>query len=546
MGEEMTFLENMKIRTKLISAFSLIILVFAAMSGVIYYYIVEIRSAQEWNEHTYQVLNEMDAAVAAMVDQETGVRAYLVSGEQTFLDPYKKGRIAFERHWGKAKELTADNPAQQARLDDLLRNAQGWQREVAGKEVDLMAGGQVDQARALLTSAAGKKFMDDIRNKAEEIMAGERDLLVKRSAALQDAFRTVIVSLVVALALAVLFSLGLAIALSRAIGSPVVYITGIMGRLAAGDTAVEVTVLDRKDEAGLLTQAMKTFLANLGRAAEVADGIAMGDLTVSADGLYKDKLGTALRAMVDKLRVVVTETASAADYVATGSRQVSASSGGLSQGSTEQAAAAEEASSSMEQMASNIKQTAENASQTEIIARQSAGDAMASGEAVGQAVAAMKTISEKITIVQEIARQTDLLALNAAIEAARAGEHGRGFAVVASEVRKLAERSQAAAAEINDLSSKTVKAAEQAGAMLSKLVPDIRRTAELVEEISAACREQALGTEQVNQAIQQLDMVTQQNSAASEELSSTAEELSAQAAQLQSTITYFRLGRSAA
>ena len=109
-------------------------------------------------------INEMDGVVAAMVDQETGVRAYLVSGEQTFLDPYKKGRTAFERHWGKAKELTADNPAQQARLDDLLRNAQGWQREVAGKEVDLMAGGQVDQARALLTSGAGKKFMDGIRN----------------------------------------------------------------------------------------------------------------------------------------------------------------------------------------------------------------------------------------------------------------------------------------------------------------------------------------------------------------------------------------------
>jgi methyl-accepting chemotaxis protein len=194
----------------------------------------------------------------------------------------------------------------------------------------------------------------------------------------------------------------------------------------------------------------------------------------------------------------------------------------------------------MEEMASNIKQNADNATQTEKIARQSATDAQASGDAVGRAVEAMQTIAEKITIVQEIARQTDLLALNAAVEAARAGEHGKGFAVVASEVRKLAERSQAAAAEIGTVSSQTVKVAQEAGGMLEKLVPDIKRTAELVAEISAACREQDIGSDQINQAIQQLDKVTQQNASASEQMSATSEELAAQAEQLQSSIAYFR------
>jgi methyl-accepting chemotaxis protein len=194
----------------------------------------------------------------------------------------------------------------------------------------------------------------------------------------------------------------------------------------------------------------------------------------------------------------------------------------------------------MEEMASNIKQNADNATQTEKIARQSASDAQASGEAVGRAVDAMQTIAEKITIVQEIARQTDLLALNAAVEAARAGEHGKGFAVVASEVRKLAERSQAAAAEIGTVSSQTVKVAREAGEMLEKLVPDIKKTAELVAEISAACREQDIGSDQINQAIQQLDKVTQQNASASEQMSATSEELAAQAEQLQTSIAYFR------
>jgi methyl-accepting chemotaxis protein len=353
-----------------------------------------------------------------------------------------------------------------------------------------------------------------------------------------ESTRTMMIAIVLgAIALGIAMATWMAISISKGLSRAV----NLADAVAIGDLSKTIEA-SSSDEIGDLLKSLNKMTVNLKATADVADAIAGGDLTVDAKPQSdKDTLGIALENMVVKLRTVVSEVTTAAQNMSSGSQELSSSAEQLSQGATEQASSAEEASSSMEEMASNVKQNAENAGQTETIARRSAADAEASGVAVGRAVEAMQTIASKINIVQEIARQTDLLALNAAVEAARAGEHGRGFAVVASEVRKLAERSQAAALEIGTLSADTVKVAREAGEMLSKLVPDIKKTAQLVEEITAACREQDVGSAQINTAIQQLDKVTQQNASASEQVSSTSEELSSQAEQLQQTISYFHI-----
>ncbi len=349
---------------------------------------------------------------------------------------------------------------------------------------------------------------------ATEAMASTASLIMDAAAAEAEAAymtsRVVMIGLSVAAAVistlaAIWLSLTISAGLNRAVK--------VVREVSRGNLDVD-TRTTRRDAIGDLLGAMGSMVGDLQRMSVSAESIARGKLSAEiAPRSDEDRLGIALRDMLEKLRGVISNASQSARSVAAAAEQMSATS--------------EEASASVEEMTAGIRQNAENATQTEKIAVQAAEDARKSGTAVGNAVRSMEEIASKINIIQEIARQTDLLALNAAVEAARAGEHGRGFAVVASEVRKLAERSQLAAAEISSLSSQTVNASGEASRMLETLVPNIQRTADLVQEITASSRD--------------FDRAIAQNAQAAVQSAATGHDLEAQSQRLTEVISFFEL-----
>ena len=462
---------------------------------------------QDWVTHTYEAILKGKDVLALAIDMETGMRGYLLAGEEQFLDPYKAGAAKFDKKISDLKEIVSDNPAQVARLNQMRTTIDEWRSQVVEPTIqlrrDIGKSKNMDDMAALIGEARGKKYFDKFRTLMSDFSAEEKGLMGIRQKANKSTVSNTMLLVIVCLAAAL------------AIG-------GILGIWIIRDVQAQVG-------------GEPAFIAG------IAQQIADGDLYVSFGDIKKKQgIVAALDDMVRKLTSVVSEVKGSSENVAAGSEELSAAAQNMSQGANEQASSVEEVSASVEQMAGSIQRNADNATKTESIASKAALDAESGGKAVAQTVSAMKDIAEKISIIEEIARQTNLLALNAAIEAARAGEHGKGFAVVAAEVRKLAERSGGAATEISDLSSSSVKVAEKAGEMLGKIVPDIQSTAELVQEISSATAEQNVGIRQINTALARLDTIVQQNAAGSEEMASTSEELSSQAEQLNSVVAFFK------
>ncbi|KYF66772.1 methyl-accepting chemotaxis protein [Sorangium cellulosum] len=502
-------LAHIGVGRKLYLGFAAMVVIVLGLAGTAYKNFAELDEARSWDQHTYEVMLETREIMRSLLDTETGERGFVITGVESFLEPYRSGRDRFDKHLSRARELTRDNPRQQERLDKVAKDHSEWHSSVLDPTLQLRrmadeAKAPADRAFDEVRQGRGKILMDQMRASLKEIDDEELALLGQRQAATNALVTTMYATLQVGGLLALVVAVVLAIFFSRMVLVPLTQAVSIHQRIAEGDFT--------------------------------------GDVTVKSSDEFGQMLG-AVKAMSERLAGLIGEVRSGAVSVSSVSVQLSATAQSLSQGTSEQAASVEETTASLQQLSGTIAKNAANCKQVEETAHRRTKDAEQSGQAVRETVDAMKAITQRIVIIEEIAYQTNLLALNAAIEAARAGEHGKGFAVVATEVRRLAERSRDAAKEIGSFAASSITVAERSGQLIAELVPSIRETAELVQGVAAASKEQSSGVAQISGAVELIEQATQRNAAIAEELASTAAELSAQAEQLQNVMASFRLSQ---
>ena len=119
-------------------------------------------------KHDIPVLTNAQELTGFMVDMETGLRGYMVTGLEEYLEPYHNGRVKFEEVMAEEQELTSDNPAAVAKLKAIHDLEREWLTGYAEPAIELreeVARGAAAQENFAEISArtVGKEKFDAIR-----------------------------------------------------------------------------------------------------------------------------------------------------------------------------------------------------------------------------------------------------------------------------------------------------------------------------------------------------------------------------------------------
>ncbi|MCL2636902.1 MAG: methyl-accepting chemotaxis protein [Oscillospiraceae bacterium] len=132
---------------------------------------------------------------------------------------------------------------------------------------------------------------------------------------------------------------------------------------------------------------------------------------------------------------------------------------------------------------------------------------------------ASRQIGKIVNVISDIADQTNMLALNAAIEAAGAGEAGKGFMVVANEVKELAKQTSDATHEIADQIENMQRNMPEAVSAVSEITVIINSMTEFINSIATEIGEHqklsdqitgefAVAAKQLNEITNEINMIS--------------------------------------
>ncbi|XDA97947.1 CHASE3 domain-containing protein [Sulfitobacter sp. LCG007] len=224
------------------------------------------RDALFWVTHTNKVILMAKDILAAAVDMETGMRGFLIAGDEDFLEPLNAGNAEFQRLITVLQETVNDNPPQVAVLAEAEQTINDWFANVVTPMLDLRrqigTAETMDDMADLVGEARGKVYFDGFRQLMAEFSAAEAALMTSRQAANESTYASTVAIVWGALIAAIVFGVLNALFIGSSIGNAIRDLTSRMVRLADGDNGVDITGQDRGDEIGEMARATEVFKQN--------------------------------------------------------------------------------------------------------------------------------------------------------------------------------------------------------------------------------------------------------------------------------------------
>ncbi|MEO5659724.1 MAG: response regulator [Polaromonas sp.] len=140
--------------------------------------IVYLLSALNWVEHSELVIGNVNEVSTLTSDMDSGMRGFLITGDESFLQPYDMARPRFDVQVSALSALVSDSPVQVDRLKRVAALQDQW--DEFAKEAISLKRQNLDYVN-IVRSGRGKRNTDEIRRELAAFVTMERRVLQQRN-----------------------------------------------------------------------------------------------------------------------------------------------------------------------------------------------------------------------------------------------------------------------------------------------------------------------------------------------------------------------------
>ncbi|MFS2005864.1 response regulator [Duganella sp. CT11-25] len=148
-------------------------------AGVFVVLLAYLINTMNWVEHSERVIGSANEISKQMVDMETGMRGYMLAGDESFLEPYVLSKPKVAAGLASLVKLVEDSPLQVGRLHNI--QAQQLQWDLYAQEMIKLRAANGDVTGAVKTGR-GKTQFDEVRRQLEDFVTYEMRMRQERNA----------------------------------------------------------------------------------------------------------------------------------------------------------------------------------------------------------------------------------------------------------------------------------------------------------------------------------------------------------------------------
>jgi signal transduction histidine kinase/CHASE3 domain sensor protein len=248
---------------RMLLASGLLMLILGAAFAVLLIAVDDLRAAARDAQASEEVLVTASELERLVVDLETGVRGFVLTGEDQFLEPWDTARRSLPAHAAALERQSAGDPEQERAARQLALAASAYVEQYAAPLVERVRRGD-PAARSLAATLEGKRRVDAMRSGFGGFIATERRQAQAQQGRSDEAARRAVAAAVGGLTVSLLLVLVFASYLSRAIVQPVRRAAQMAVGLAGGNLSTRMPATGVA-EIGQLERAFNDMAGSLER-----------------------------------------------------------------------------------------------------------------------------------------------------------------------------------------------------------------------------------------------------------------------------------------